>query len=316
MRWLTEASPKQLRSLIDGGEYFWLDLVKPTQTQVADQARAIAADPQAAARALRFGEAPHLRLFHGHVQLVFYGAQPTDNGPVEPVEVHVYVSDHWVLSLREKPCQALDDLRRELEDSPPATNKALVARVLGALAESLEESMEPVDETIEELAQAAADETRPARGLRREILGHRSRLVPASRLLRRQRDYVEHAVDEIRELPGFDPGGRHELRDVAGQMVRAADRVDDALHRLATALDQLNAADDNRLNAVMERLTVVATIFLPLTVVTGFFGMNFGWMLNRINSLADFLIFGVGLTAVSGVLIYLWMRSRLRRAEG
>ena len=40
----------------------------------------------------------------------------------------------------------------------------------------------------------------------------------------------------------------------------------------------------NRLNVVMERLTIVATIFLPLTLLTGFFGMNFGWLVRHIQS--------------------------------
>lgn len=99
-------------------------------------------------------------------------------------------------------------------------------------------------------------------------------------------------------------------------MIRVADRVDDALDRLATALDMLNASVANRLNAIMERLTVVATIFLPLTVVTGFFGQNFGWMTSRINSLADFLVLGVGLFFGSALLISMWIRARLMKADG
>ena len=145
---------------------------------------------------------------------------------------------------------------------------ALVARVLGALADSFAELMELVDEDIERLDEDVADGRRPVPELRHEMLARRDRLIRARRLVRRQRDCVERAVDEIRDLPGFEPGQRHELRDVAGQMVRVADRIDDALDRLATALDLLNSTVANRLNAVMERLTIVATIFLPLTVVT------------------------------------------------
>ena len=229
--------------------------------------------------------------------------------------MHVLVQEHWVVSVRKQPCRALEDLRSELKDSPPAAKEAVVARVLGALAGSFEGWLDSVDEEVEGLEEAAAEGSRPAAGLRREILKHRSRQVRARRLVRRQRDYVARAVDEIEEIPGFDPGQRDELRDVADQMVGVADRVDNGLEGLATALDLLQSTVDNRLNVVMERLTVVATIFLPLSVMTGFFGMNFAWMVNRLNSLAVFLILGVGLFAVSGLLIYMWIRAHMPQVD-
>jgi magnesium transporter len=313
---MTDASPEDVHSLLDRGEFFWLDLVRPAWAHVSQLADASGVDPDAVQRALHFGQVPHLRLFRGHARLVFYGAEPTSAGPPEPVEVHVYVSDQWVVSVREESCRALDDVHRELADNPPTAKESVVARVLGALAGSFAGLMESVDEEIERFEEQAAAGSRPAPELRHQMLERRDRLVRARRLLRRQRDYVERAVDEIRHIPGFGPGARHELQDVASEMIRVADRVDDALDRLATALDMLNASVANRLNAIMERLTVVATIFLPLTVVTGFFGQNFGWMTSRINSLADFLVLGVGLFFSSALLIYMWVRGRLMRADG
>jgi len=317
LRWLTHATREEVRALLERGDFFWLDLVRPPREYVDELAAVSGVDPEAVERALRFGEVPQLRLYRGHAQLVFYGAQPTPGGPPELIEVHVYVSDHWVVTVREQDCRALETLHRELDTSPPAAEEALVARVLGALADSFADLMELVDDDIARLDEAVASGARPLPELRHAMLARRDRLIRARRLVRRQRDYVERAVDEIRDLPGFKPGQRHELRDVAGQMVRVADRIDDALDRLATALDLLNSTVANRLNAVMERLTIVATIFLPLTVVTSFFGQNFGWMLDRIDSLAAFLVLGVGLLAVSGLLIYLWVRARLlRTTEG
>ena len=61
-------------------------------------------------------------------------------------------------------------------------------------------------------------------------------------------------------------------------------------------------------NQVQERLTVVATIFLPLSALTGFFGMNFNWMIDHIGSAWTFFGLGIGGLLVSYLLINLWLR--------
>ena len=75
-------------------------------------------------------------------------------------------------------------------------------------------------------------------------------------------------------------------------MIRVSDLIDSYRDLLTGALDVYLSTVSNRLNAVMERLTIVATIFLPLTFVTGFFGQNFGWMVRHVDSFAAFMIFG------------------------
>ena len=50
---------------------------------------------------------------------------------------------------------------------------------------------------------------------------------------------------------------------------------------MSSALDLYVSAVSNRLNEIMKVLTIVATFFLPLTFVTGFFGQNFGWMVRE-----------------------------------
>jgi magnesium transporter len=60
-------------------------------------------------------------------------------------------------------------------------------------------------------------------------------------------------------------------------------------------------------NEVQERLTIVATIFLPLTVITGFFGQNFAWLSNHIGSAWAFWGLGIGCLLISGCAIVVWL---------
>ena len=70
-----------------------------------------------------------------------------------------------------------------------------------------------------------------------------------------------------------------------------------------------------RQNSTIEQLTILATIFLPLTFVTGFFGQNFGWLVRNVDGPAEFVIYGIGGLVIPLVLLFTWLR-RSRRARG
>jgi magnesium transporter len=67
-------------------------------------------------------------------------------------------------------------------------------------------------------------------------------------------------------------------------------------------------------NATVEQLTILATIFLPLTFVTGFFGQNFGWLVRHQDSFAAFAVYGIAWLAVPLTLLVLWLRLRTPHA--
>ena len=65
-------------------------------------------------------------------------------------------------------------------------------------------------------------------------------------------------------------------------------------------------------NSTIEQLTILATVFLPLTFVTGFFGQNFSWLVGHISGRDDFIAYGIGGLAVPLLLLFLWFRHRAR----
>ena len=86
-------------------------------------------------------------------------------------------------------------------------------------------------------------------------------------------------------------------------LVPATGLIDSYREQLGGLLDLYLAEVSNRLNVVMKRLTVIATVFLPLTFLTGFFGMNFGWLVQQITPTWTFFVFGVALLVASAAVV-------------
>jgi len=108
----------------------------------------------------------------------------------------------------------------------------------------------------------------------------------------------------------MDPRGAAEFNDYAEQVEDTEHRLHDRSEWASSILQNHAAAVAKRQADQISRLTLVSIIFLPLTFITGFFGMNFNWMIQIIGSADAFVLLGVILPTLCVVLTVVWLRRR------
>jgi magnesium transporter len=219
-----------------------------------------------------------------------------------PIEVHVLVHGQYLLTVSKEP---LDLQARTGEiSSRHRSEEYVVYAALEAMAVTAFEALADVEDGIEELEEELLRSRRANRRQRSEIVrGMRARLTSLRRRIGAERAIFERVGEEIDSVAGLQHDKMHDLFDrVGGQLDRVVDGIDAASQALSSLIDL-------GINETTYRLTVVATIFLPLSFVTGFFGMNFDWLVTRIDTGVAFFVIGLGSLAISW-LAAAWLIAR------
>jgi magnesium transporter len=301
---LTSLDWTEIERVRERDEFFWLDLLAPNAEDFAAFGEGLGFHPLAIEDTTKFGQRPKLEEFGDYAFVVYFGAQ-RKAGEVSPLEVHLYVSGSYLVTVRRDPCVQLEALRRRLEHRAEPEQR-VVYRVFDALTDSFFPVLEVMDDEIDEVESEIIRE--PGDEELQRVFQLKRDLVVLRRVVGPQRDLFARAFDEIVALPGLEAGTRDYFRDVYDHLIRISEQIDSYRDLLTSAMDVYLSTISNRLNDVMKQLTVIATIFLPLTFVTGFFGQNFGWMVDQVDTLWAFLVFGVGGSAAAVVALLYWFR--------
>jgi magnesium transporter len=300
---LTEVDPDRIGALRERDEFFWVDLVSPSDERLERLGEALGLHPVALEDTREFGQRPKLDSYGEQVLLVFYTARATgDPGwPAQPLEVHVYISGGYMATVRRDRCTALDDLHETLLPERTEAEDQLVYRVLDALTDAFY----PVIDALETQIDALEGEVlgRPRRAHLTQIYRLKQDVHGLQRVLASQRDQFQTSIDQILRLSGLSRGTGAYLSDVGDHLTQVAgelQRQNDDLMALTSTYFNANA---DRLNAVVTRLTIVSVFFVTWTLVTGFFGQNFGWLVDHIRSRGAFLTYGIGGIVVPTVIL-------------
>jgi magnesium transporter len=302
---LDPTSEGLLTCLKKGTQGFWLDIENPGDADYELLEKTFKFHPLTLEDIRNRNQRPKVEEFPGYAFVVLFTAELVAE-KAEIREHHIYVSPQYLVSVHLEPSDPLDRLRERIKANPDLTRRSLpflfylvVDQLVDALfpvLESLDESVDSVEDGI-----LAAPDT--------AALGQLSNLkrtvIELRRVLGAQRDVFQRLTTRAIGDPD-DKEMSIYYRDVYDHLVRQYETVDSLRDLLSSAMDVYLSTVSNNLNRRITRLTVFATLFLPLTFISGFFGMNFGWLVANIAPAWTFWLLAVGvmLATTAGQLWY------------
>jgi magnesium transporter len=296
------------------GGFVWLGLFEPGDEELSQVRDTFGLHELAVEDAQNFHMRPKIESYDQGVQLVILRTARYDDDAeeVEFGEISVFLAPTFVITVRQGVASELHGARQRLEQRPELL-AAGSASVLWAVLDQVVDSYAPVvaglehdiDQIEATVFSGAAAPTERIYSLRREATDFYRAVHP---LLA-----VVTTIERATEAPQLHPY----VRDVQDHLLLVNEEVAAQRDLLGTVLEANMAVisvEQNKIsvrqNATVEQLTVLATVFLPLTFVTGFFGQNFGWLVRHQDSFAAFVIYGIGGLVVPLALLAAWLRLR------
>jgi magnesium transporter len=304
----------KVKALLDAGDFFWLDIHEPKKDDLEILREEFRFHPLSLEDSWQFDQRPKIDDYDGYVFLVVFGASGPDDAD-GLVEVHCFYSDRFLITLHRDDAPSLAALREWYvkRDTPVDDPARLLHKIVDGLVDSFFPRLTVIDDRIDALEDSIflnADDAQL-----QEIFSMKRLLVGMRKVISPQRDLFSSIVTGVEVFPGMTEDDQRYFRDVYDHLIRIGDMVDTYRDLLTGAMDVYLSTVSNRLNAVMKQLAIIATVFMPLTFLTGFFGQNLSWMVTHVGGLGHFLVFGIGLElmTLAIVLTYFWRRGWLSR---
>ncbi len=276
--------------------FVWLDVVEPSPHVFELIRDEFHMHPLAIEDALTSHQRPKIEAY-GDSWFVVVQAATREADVLKLHEVAVFVGRRFAVTVRASPPYPLDEFGRRWTHhrTPDHTDGGtFLYTFLDTVVDGYTPIGEAFEEHVERLESSLLGTRSRTRDVLLEIFEMKKSLAAFRRAVVPVRDIL---VPIMRGDVVLFSGDKEELpyyRDVYDHVSHVAEQLDEARDLINNARDTHIAMATNRQNDVSRQLTIVATVFLPLTFITGFFGQNFGWMINHITGTASFVEFGIG----------------------
>jgi magnesium transporter len=268
-----------LREILSAaGRTVWIDVEGFGNRSLLEALRELLGIHPLAMADLVHAQRPKAELFGDRLLVITQMARVTGDGEIVVEQVGLVLGPGWVASFQEGPGDVFDPVRSRIRAATSRIRQQGADYLLTALIDAVIDGYFPVVEALGGVVDALEEEVieHPSTASLARIHATRRTLLALHRVQWRQRDAI-HGMVRDEDLP-FTEAVKPYLRDAHDHAFQTLDAIETHRDLVVGLMDLYLSSASHRLNEVMKTLTIVATLFIPMSFVAGVYGMNFDYM--------------------------------------
>lgn len=269
--------------------------------------------PLAIDDALQESHVPKLDDWDDYLYIVLHAIvfDASQNPDLSTQEVDIFLGKNYIVTHHDQPVNAIDRTWSLLPRDERRIKNG-VDHLLYRMIDEIVTSYMPVVDQLDEVIDTAEDEIfdRPTPQMLERIFAIKRAVLHLRRIIGPQREVLNKlARDEFKVVDAHE---RVYFRDIYDHLVRLYDLTESIRDLVSGALDTYLSVINNRMNDIMKTLTVITTLFMPISFIASFFGMNF---FQPVANLATWTRYGSFLLTLLVLIsipsgMFLWIRRR------
>jgi magnesium transporter len=312
------ATPRDVAGQLQSGGFFWLDLENPGDDELAEFCRSLQLSAGAIDSVTHASQRSSIALAAGSVQAVLPAAIGTRPRVwLEADYVTLLLTGQFLFTVHATPAPALQHARhqyRGLDEDARADEIRLLFLVTDVLIGSFRPQLLTIDDRLGEIQLDMLHGVSPK--MHDELVKILGILTDAIQELGWYAHDLEDIAEMVDGLPGMRPGAQQHFDRHRRRVTRMQENTRNIREQAKDALSHYSEYVAGRQAQVINALTIVATVFLPLSFLTGYFGMNFRILTADVQTtLWQFILLGLLLLIASAALSLLLIH-RLERRLG
>jgi magnesium transporter len=293
----------------DSGVTIWVDLTNPSPEEGEHMLRDVFHFHELAVEdALSALQYPKVESYGSYLYLILHRIDfAAREHCFQTHDVDFFLGPNYLVTIHSGDSRSFEQVSDICQRNSMALGEgtpALLHRIIDAIVDNYRPEIEQLSDRLDELESRVFESG--SASLAKDILDFKKDVASLRRVVQPQRDVVGRLAR--REFPFIDEQISYRFRDVYDHIVRIADESMFFQDRITSLLDANLATVSNQLNSIMKILTLIATVFMPLTFVTGLYGMNVDLPRFGLSGEGMFWVLMAVMTAIVGAMLYSFRR--------